>query len=100
MKANIQAFVASYVTYQMNKVEHLHLAGLLQTLQVPTHIWFDILMDFIERLPKSRGKFIPVFVVNIFPNMHILFLWPIHTLLILLLTFSLSRSLVYIACLN
>ncbi|WVZ84054.1 hypothetical protein U9M48_031130 [Paspalum notatum var. saurae] len=41
-----------------NKTDHLHLAGLLQPLPVPTSVWSDISMDFVERTPKVSGKFV------------------------------------------
>jgi transposase InsO family protein len=40
----------------MNKTEHLHPVGLLQPLGVPSAIWADISMDFIEGFPKINGK--------------------------------------------
>ena len=43
-------------TCQRNKGETTPLPGLLEPLPIPTRIWIDISMDFIEGLPKSGGK--------------------------------------------
>lgn len=45
-------------------MEHLTPAGLLQTLQVPSQVWDDISMDFIDRLLPSKGKSTTIVVVD------------------------------------
>ncbi|WVZ89613.1 hypothetical protein U9M48_035992 [Paspalum notatum var. saurae] len=49
-----------------NKMDHLHLAGLLQPLPVPTSVWSDISMDFVEGLPKFGGKSVILTIVDRF----------------------------------
>uniref|UniRef100_A0A2N9IK08 Integrase catalytic domain-containing protein n=1 Tax=Fagus sylvatica TaxID=28930 RepID=A0A2N9IK08_FAGSY len=49
---------------QKNKVEQLQPAGLLQPLPIPTQIWDDISMDFIDGLPASQGKSTILVVVD------------------------------------
>jgi hypothetical protein len=44
----VRDFVHGCATCQKNKTEHLHPTGLLQPLGVPSAIWADISMDFIE----------------------------------------------------
>lgn len=51
---------------QRNKTDHLHLAGLLQPLPIPSMVWADISMDFIDRLPKVGGKSVVLTVVDRF----------------------------------
>ena len=41
---------------QQNKIENIHLAGLLQPLPIPKQKWENISMDFITRLPKVQGR--------------------------------------------
>jgi hypothetical protein len=52
----VQDHVHACLTCQRNKTDHLHPAGLLQPLQVPSAVWADVTMDFIEALPKVSGK--------------------------------------------
>jgi hypothetical protein len=51
---------------QRNKTEHLHPTGLLQPLPVPSTVWSDISMDFIEGFPKVGGKSMVLTVVDRF----------------------------------
>jgi hypothetical protein len=59
-------FVRACATCQRNKTEALHPAGLLQPLEVPTTVWTDISMDFIEGLPWVNGKSVILTVVDRF----------------------------------
>lgn len=62
----VREFVAGCIVCQRNKTEHLHPAGLLQPLVVPTTVWSDISMDFVEGLPKVHGKSVILSVVDRF----------------------------------
>jgi hypothetical protein len=59
-------FVRGCVTCHKNKTEHLHPTGLLQPLGVPSAIWADISMDFIESFHKINGKSVILTVVDRF----------------------------------
>ena len=56
----------AYATCQQYKLEHLHPAGLLLPLLVSTAIWADIGLDFVEALPRVRGKSVILTVVDRF----------------------------------
>jgi hypothetical protein len=52
----VRDFMRACLTCQRNKIEQLQPAGLLQTLLVPSTVWADIAIDFIEGLPKVNGR--------------------------------------------
>jgi hypothetical protein len=62
----VNEFVSVCTICQQNKTQYLHPAGLLQSLPVPSWVWADISMDFIEALPKVHGKNVILTVVNRF----------------------------------
>jgi hypothetical protein len=62
----VHDFVRAYATYQHNKTAHLHPAGLLRPLEVPSVVWADIAMDFIEGFPKVSGKTVILTVIDRF----------------------------------
>ncbi|KAK1607721.1 hypothetical protein QYE76_031394 [Lolium multiflorum] len=64
--ALVRDWVRACVTCQRNKTETLRPAGLLQPLDVPSQVWADISMDFIEGLPKVGGKSVILTVVDRF----------------------------------
>ncbi|KAF0895463.1 hypothetical protein E2562_012467 [Oryza meyeriana var. granulata] len=51
---------------QRYKSEHLHPVGLLLPLPVPTTVWADIGLDFMEALPRVGGKSVILTVVDRF----------------------------------
>jgi hypothetical protein len=55
-RALVQEFVRACVVCQKNKTEHLHPAGLLQSLGVPSTVWSDVTMDFMEGLSRVNGN--------------------------------------------
>jgi hypothetical protein len=69
MRGLVQDFVRACATCQRFKSEHLHPAGLLQPLPVPSAVWADIGLDFIEALPKVHGKTVILSVVDRFSKM-------------------------------
>lgn len=62
----VQAFIRNCATCQRYKSEHLHPVGLLLPLPVPSAVWADIGMDFVEALPKVGGKSVILTVVDRF----------------------------------
>jgi hypothetical protein len=62
----VQDWVRTCATCQCNKTEALQPAGLLQPLDVPSQVWADISMDFIEGLPKVGSKSVILTVVDRF----------------------------------
>jgi transposase InsO family protein len=66
MKRVVQDFVRACDTCQRNKTEHLHPAGLLLPLPVPQGVWTDIALDFVEALPRVKGKSVILTVVDRF----------------------------------
>jgi hypothetical protein len=62
MRKDIKKFFQECDTCQQNKYANTLPAGLLQPLPIPTQIWIDISMDFVEGLPISQGHSV-IFVV-------------------------------------
>ncbi|WOH15217.1 hypothetical protein DCAR_0934754 [Daucus carota subsp. sativus] len=55
MRKDVAEFVRVCIVCQQQKSSQKLPAGLLQPLTIPTSIWSDISLDFIEGLPLSRG---------------------------------------------
>ena len=64
LKKYVRKFVREYQICQQYKPDYSAYPGLLQPLLVPDKVWNDISMDFIERLPKSRGMTVILVVVD------------------------------------
>lgn len=64
MKFDITAYIKECKICQRNKPEHVHSPGLLQPIDIPDQAWEVISMDFIEGLPKSKGKNVILVVVD------------------------------------
>jgi hypothetical protein len=62
----VREFVRSCTVCQRNKMEHLHPTGLLQLLEVPSSVWSDVAMDFIEGFPCIKWKSIILTVMDRF----------------------------------
>jgi hypothetical protein len=62
----VKEFVRNCATCQRNKGEHLHSAGLLQPLDVPSSVWSDLVMDFVEDFPRVNSKTVVLTVVDRF----------------------------------
>jgi hypothetical protein len=57
----VRKFLKGCSVCQRNKTEHLHPAGLLQSLAA---VWQDIAMDFVEGFPKVGGKSVVLTIVD------------------------------------
>lgn len=62
----VQDYIRACATCQRYKSEHLHPAGLLLPLPVPTSVWTDLGLDFIEALPRIGGKSVILTIVDRF----------------------------------
>jgi len=65
-RVRVRDFVRRCEVCQRNKTEHLRPSGLLQPLPVPSTVWADIAMDFVEGVPRVNGKSVILTVVDRF----------------------------------
>lgn len=56
MWKDVNTYVKGCVIYQKHKYDRYPYPGLLQPLNLPTIACISISMNFIEGLPKSKGK--------------------------------------------
>ncbi|KAM2479466.1 hypothetical protein PS1_003203 [Malus domestica] len=56
VKKDVKTFVAACDICQRINYETIKLPGSLQPLSIPTQVWTDIAMDFIDDLPTVHGK--------------------------------------------
>ncbi|KAK8918580.1 hypothetical protein KSP39_PZI021790 [Platanthera zijinensis] len=56
MKPDVHTYIQHCTVCQKCKSDNQRPAGLLQPLPIPERIWQDISLDFIDGLPKSKGK--------------------------------------------
>lgn len=56
LKMDVEFYVKKCDVYQKSKYDPSAYPGLLQPLPIPSMAWSSISMDFIEGLPKSKGK--------------------------------------------
>jgi len=64
MKLDVDNFVRQCPTCQQAKHDHTRPAGLLQPLTIPSGLWRQLTMDFIEGLPLSGGANVIMVVVD------------------------------------
>lgn len=65
-RTRVREFVRRYEVCQRNKTEHLRPGGLLQPLPVPSTVWADIAMDFVEGVPRVNSMSVILTVVDRF----------------------------------
>ena len=56
MNKDVQVYIHKCEVCQHTKAETMHPVELLQPLPIPSQVWGDISLDFIEGLPRSNGK--------------------------------------------
>jgi hypothetical protein len=66
MKESIKEFICQCDVCQRHKTETTQPSGLLQPLPIPTKVWAEVSMDFIDGFPKSNGKTTILVVVDWF----------------------------------
>ena len=64
MRRGIQQMVVECDTFQCHRGEMTLLLGLLEPFPIPTRIWINISMDFIEGLPKYGGNTMILVVID------------------------------------
>lgn len=60
----MRTYIRACDTFQRFKYDQPTFPGLLQPLLIPTSVWTEIIMDFIEGLPLSIGKGVVMVAVD------------------------------------
>nr|GEW46677.1 RNA-directed DNA polymerase [Tanacetum cinerariifolium] len=63
MKKDIAMYVSKYLTCSKVKAEHQKPSGLLQQPKIPEWKWDKIIMDFINKLPRTRSGHDSIWVI-------------------------------------
>jgi len=64
MRTDVDSYIKQCTICQQAKDSNTHPARLLQPLPIPSGVWKDISMDFIEGLPKSEGYSVIMVIVD------------------------------------
>jgi hypothetical protein len=64
LKQFVEKLTSECLVCQISKTERIPYPGLLDPLPIPKAKWSEISMDFVEGLPKSRGKDVILVVVD------------------------------------
>ena len=64
MRRMVKEFLQTCEVCQQYKADCMKPTGLLQPLPIPTQIWLEISMDFIEGLPNSNGHSVIMVIVD------------------------------------
>ncbi|GJV37156.1 retrotransposon-related protein [Tanacetum coccineum] len=64
MSKDVKSFVRKCDVCQRNKPNLEAYPGALQPLPIPTRVWQDVSMDFVDGLPTSQGKTIILVIVD------------------------------------
>jgi hypothetical protein len=64
MKSDLEKQIAACPVCQISKTKRIQYPGLLAPLPIPNAKWAEISMDFVEGLPKSKGKDVILVVVD------------------------------------
>jgi hypothetical protein len=64
MTKDLKRFIRECEVCQQSKYENMSPTGLLQPLPIPSRIWAEVSMDFVEGLPNSQGQSVILVVVD------------------------------------
>lgn len=63
MKKDVAEYISKYLEWQQVKVEYMHIARLVQPIQIPEEKWEVVSMEFMMRLPKIAKQHDVIMVV-------------------------------------
>lgn len=98
MRSSVQHFVKSWLVCQQAKPDRSQSPGLLQPLEIPSHAWEIISMDFVEGLPLSAHANCILVVWITLQNMPISYPYTTPSLLQVWLRCSCSKFIDFMVC--